>query len=1086
MKPTFALNLSNERVALLHRTGRGWLQIGDVAFDTPDLSEALAYLRKTALGLSPRGVSTKLVIPNSEILYCDVEAPGPDDDTRRTQIRAGLAGRTPYAPEDLVFDWRGKGTMVKVAVVARQTLVEAEAFAVEHRFGPVSFVALPDPSQFKGEPFFGPTEAAKTSLTKGDTVEPDRDAMAIVTRDLPLAELAPEPEERPARRSERSERPNSDPLAGAVEKMRSSGQMDANVMAADPAPAPTAPVSAAAEQSTIDVARTPADPDLAPIPDPVVAKPEPVSEKTASVADPMIDEAPFTEVIDTLPPGSEPPASDASVSGPSISGSRRDDVLDDLPPAPSPAAQMAFASRRAPEEFARDPGADPRGSRERPSGDLPGAARADPVKRAVPPPVRNDAQVTAPSIPGSKKPRKAGSATPPPAVAAAAAALAASGASMGKPTKPLTRPGGTFGAKPLPKRGKPRFLGLILTVILLVVLALIAAWATFSEEVRNDTESATDVAALAPDATDEPTTVDDEIAADQQDAPISSDAASTAVSDVAEPAGADLPAEELVNDEVAAPSADPLAVAEDEAAADGEPTATMDVPTTADVPVAAAAPVDAAVPVDANSESAATPEIAESDPATTPSTQIAAAESDATPSTTLADPANPDLTVAGSEATPDAAVNDPAPTTETVVAPPAPVPPTPAPDVGLADNVAAPEPRTVEQQTDEVFLASGDTAPSFQDALQLPDPAFAPDALPAAAPPPPPFGTVYQFDAAGLIIPTPQGILSPEGFMLFAGPPPVTPPERSPVVAAAATAVVPAADPAADAEAASLAATAAASLAAPAVAPQAAPADPAMAGFRPRPRPETPNIPAAAENADDASMTPELGTAFADLRPRARPATSPEADAGSLVVAGSAASSEASAGTPRARPETVVVAGATARDETAAASLTAQSNAAVEAALASAAETGNIMTLAVSRRPAARPLDMSRAVNAAIAAAVRAPEPEAEPQVAGNNAALPEDDEEPELASAAPRIPTKTTVAKQATFSNAINLSKINLIGVYGTPSKRYALIRLATGRYKKVSVGDTVDGGRVEAITASEVRYQKSGRLISLKMPRA
>jgi type IV pilus biogenesis protein PilP len=131
---------------------------------------------------------------------------------------------------------------------------------------------------------------------------------------------------------------------------------------------------------------------------------------------------------------------------------------------------------------------------------------------------------------------------------------------------------------------------------------------------------------------------------------------------------------------------------------------------------------------------------------------------------------------------------------------------------------------------------------------------------------------------------------------------------------------------------------------------------------------------------------------------------------------------------------------------------------------------------------------MSRAVNAAVAAAVRAPEPEPEiaSDTSADTAALPEGDAEPELASVAPKIPTKATVAKQATFANAINLAKINLIGVYGTPSKRYALIRLATGRYKKVSVGDSFDGGRVEAITATEVRYQKGGRLVSLKMPRA
>ncbi len=153
--------------------------------------------------------------------------------------------------------------------------------------------------------------------------------------------------------------------------------------------------------------------------------------------------------------------------------------------------------------------------------------------------------------------------------------------------------------------------------------------------------------------------------------------------------------------------------------------------------------------------------------------------------------------------------------------------------------------------------------------------------------------------------------------------------------------------------------------------------------------------------------------------------------------------------------------------------------------------------MAISRRPAARPDDFSQAVEAAVAAAIRAPEPKAEPEPEPEKTASrkpapdikPEEHaeiDEPEVATGpAPKIPTKASVAKQATFKNAINLSKINLIGVYGTQSKRYALIRQANGRYKKVKVGDRIDGGRIEAITQTEVRYQKGGRLISLKMPK-
>ncbi|MEM7091016.1 MAG: hypothetical protein AAF496_15755 [Pseudomonadota bacterium] len=85
----------------------------------------------------------------------------------------------------------------------------------------------------------------------------------------------------------------------------------------------------------------------------------------------------------------------------------------------------------------------------------------------------------------------------------------------------------------------------------------------------------------------------------------------------------------------------------------------------------------------------------------------------------------------------------------------------------------------------------------------------------------------------------------------------------------------------------------------------------------------------------------------------------------------------------------------------------------------------------------------------------------------------------------APKIPSTASVARQATMDNAINLRRLNLIGVYGTPANRRALVRLPSGRYKKLKVGDRIDGGRVIAISDSELRYEKKGRNLTLSMPR-
>ena len=81
-------------------------------------------------------------------------------------------------------------------------------------------------------------------------------------------------------------------------------------------------------------------------------------------------------------------------------------------------------------------------------------------------------------------------------------------------------------------------------------------------------------------------------------------------------------------------------------------------------------------------------------------------------------------------------------------------------------------------------------------------------------------------------------------------------------------------------------------------------------------------------------------------------------------------------------------------------------------------------------------------------------------------------------------IPSSASVARQATIENAIPLNKVNLVGVYGAKSNRRALVRLSSGRYVKVQVGDRVDGGTVAQITDSELLYRKGNRTLSLSMP--
>ena len=984
MKPSFALNITDTTIGLLHRTARGWLQVGETAFDTADLAEALGYLRGSALGLSPGGLTTKLVLPNSQIKYLELEAPGPDDADRRTQIRAALVGRTPYNVEDLVFDWSGTGPKVKVAVLARETLDEAEAFATEHRFNPVSFVGLPAAGDFKGEPWFGPTKFATTLLEKGEKVDRDAEPVQIAVRDMPKSHPgAPKPPidvaadadfaklpaegEKPTRAQRRAAA-----AAAALLASQADGLAVPDAMPGDAPASAAAAISEAFPENGDDIAVEPAAWSGS-APNPPVTPALPGIPLGDAVATP--DDAAFPSVLVT------DNQAFPEVAVPDVARNAPLAVEDDLPPAPSAASMAAFASRRGPDlppsrQFgassvgangrAINPGADmadalmaksapPPLSRPKVGGDFPPNAAplrasdtagisvdTEAAKPAVQKP--NTAFVTAPSIPGSRK-RKA---LPQGATTGAA-----------DPRKSLTKPGGTFASSKV--RGKPRYLGLILTGLLLVFLALIAAWSTFVMSTNDVSQNGTAVVS----------------------APQPEQAAEVAPADVA---NADVPA---IDDEMLADSQDP---------ADFAPAGTDVAAAVAD-PAAELAATDSA----ADLQSEVVPPVAEA-------------------------------------ALPAAPAAEPAPV--------------------VAAATVSPNAAPLNEAQDEIFLASIDAAPLALDPLALPAPVATSDALPLPQLEPPPFGTVYQFDADGRIRPTPEGIITPEGVRLVAGKPTILPPPRPEPLAAAASLssteppaadlpaaeLPPASDTAAPATAGAISAAVAQAVAAP------FPSDPALAEARPRARPAGLAPQGAAQAGDGAALSDPNTTRVASLRPLARPAA-------------------------------ILAAGEAARLSTAAASLTAQAQqaAAIEAAVQVSFQpdpNASRLAVAVSRRPAARPIDMSRAVEAAVAAAVRAPEPQAEQ-------ALAEADSEPEIASVAPSIPTRASVAKQATYVNAINLSKINLIGVYGSKSSPYALIRQANGRYKKVKVGDSIDGGKVAAIGASEVRYQKSGRMISLKMPK-
>ena len=142
------------------------------------------------------------------------------------------------------------------------------------------------------------------------------------------------------------------------------------------------------------------------------------------------------------------------------------------------------------------------------------------------------------------------------------------------------------------------------------------------------------------------------------------------------------------------------------------------------------------------------------------------------------------------------------------------------------------------------------------------------------------------------------------------------------------------------------------------------------------------------------------------------------------------------------------------------------------------------LAVASSVRPDTRPAGFERVVTAAMRQI-------AERTVASANAAAatPSAPAPAPAPASAPVVPENFSpvpggVARAATQEDAIRLREINLIGVYGRPNDRRALVRLANGRYLRVEVGSALDGGQVTAIGDTVLNYVKRGRTYIIELP--
>ena len=925
--------------------------VGEVALDDPDLSAHLKLLRQNAADLEPGGLSAKLIIPNSQVLYTTLTAPSPDDASREEQIRAGLEGLTPYPVDELVFDWRiaKDGDRVHVAVVARETLDEAEGFAHDYRFNPVSLVARPS-GAFKGEPFFGTTRIAVGLLDPGVEVEPDGRPVPVTPHPAPAAAPAP-PEPEPAPAYEPEPAPEPEPVAeprafdtgadpdAALEALLAEVPDPVGVVystpkpARKPAPAPRKPRAQDPAPQAVLAPFPPTpeeedDGDLMPEPPrPRVQREPPVREEPAPVDAPAMDAPepkPEPEPIPAFtsrrtapaavpgpeqPPESHPPAQRRPVFGetrePPRDGHRDTPAtrLDMAPDRTAPARPPAAAS----------PAAEPAGERptaaaaalSRGEGRRPGFAEIarrglKGVTGAVASAGQGMATATARAAP---VPAKAPALTPTPTPTRGPIRGFVSARPRAEQPKPEPKTSRrseaeamtVFGARRVQERGTPKYLGLVLTLILLLLMAVAAVWSMVF-------------------LSDETAVIDD-----------------AGPAGVTAPAGVEIGAVPL--DDVPAATPQPQ-----EPPADGERIAALPTALPPATPPVVAPPVTEVVPL----------------PETPPV------------------PLPPGEVISQEEAEAQYAVT------------------------GIWAKAPDPPRDPAGDRIDDLYIASIDPNITSTDAIALP-PASAAAREPGLAAPLPPLppGTEITLDERGLVSPTPEGTLTQDGILVFAGRPEIAAPVR----------------------------------------PGREVQDPAtveMPDRRPTPRP--------GDLIEESERT-ELGgltrTELAARRPEARPAI-PGTVAEAVETTEPEVEAEAEAEIPRVDADD-----------------------AVAAALVDANE------LAVARSPVPdhRPSDFAEIVARAREAADASD---------GSSVVAA-------AATTTPQIPTTASVATQATVPGAINLRNLNLIGIYGSSNARRALVRMPNGRYVKVAVGDQLDGGKVIAISESQLIYQKNGRNYSL-----
>ncbi len=1091
MTPSFALTLDHDGIALLHDSGIGWLLVGSAALEDPDMTVNLAALRADADTLSGGDpLRTKLVLPESQILYTQITASGSDDLADVRRVEQTLEGATPYRLDELVYDWVRADDQIHIAAVARETLQEAQGFAVQNRFNPVAFVAAPTEDLFPGEAFFGLTDIAADLLPPEETVERAQASVRrIGTVSRPI--LKPKSEEPPVAGDGPLDPPasSSDTTGGMglglgatlaslsdpadhspqgtaaatqpFDGITSSPSQDSKALVEaveqteDPAaPYPEdAPLEAGSdeEDASPDVPsdRDSAEDDTAPVThpetsistfiaatarvaaadagagaEPVSPAPDAVQANDAAPESVRQAETPTDPPIVSPEPDIDVPL-DAAQTPPIAQAGDADDEADFADGALPTFTSIRKARSEPPmtSNEKRQPGT------ERPTPRAPASQTEPPVTRARTPPP--GAKPDAPSVGRQTlghKPRdqrKPDEATPP-------------------PTKANVPDG------PNRKRKARRHKKTEPVLVTSAVTAAADAPAAPKADSATSSAPANKVAVVAAPEARAPLSEADALTvfgARKAQKPVAG----------SRKLGLILTAALVVAIGLVALWAFAFNGPEDAALG-----------TTPDPQVVEPAPQVATL----------APSVRETPIAPLPAEPGEPAAQDIDPALPLTDAPEDAAPMQGLAGGPQGGFADVVGVTPTL---PEPVVAPLDPDAARAAYAVsgiwqlAPEPGYLPEAdlVDDVYIAAIDPTVQNNDAYALPDQDPFSDPTPTV--PTLPSDTSDDTETGQPVdAGVPSETLSPGGVLVQTGRPFIVPPERPQDLEDTAAATVD-------------------------------DVDPTLSAKRPRNRPVD-----LVETTEKANLGGRSRDELGRLRPRAKPASLQDTDAELSAAARMADletregqdAAEADVGpTPEEAALAVDLASATGRAVKASpiprlrpANMAqiadrARKRADAETARAEeqAAEAAGAAAARAASAAAARTAAASAAQTAAAAAAKEKKQRDAAEAAAAASAAsaAPRAPAVSRSQRVKPTAPTPKSVARQATVKNAVALNRVSLIGVYGTSNQRRALVRLPSGRYVKVKVGDRLDGGRVAAIDQSQLRYSKGGRNVTLKMPK-